>query len=295
MKVFLTGATGFLGSFVLRELSNRGAEVVALRRDAGRAPASANRVRWVRGDFGCIHSLRALRGEVEAADAVVHLGSSLSVAPLSVIRQDVCGTFELLRGWERGAWLYCSSTDVYGRLSSGWADEDEPLNPRTWYGLGKVWSESLCLRRETAERRVIVGRAPYIVGRHPRFKGSVIGRLMSRVREGQPVCLPERGMWKAGYGTSWVEARGLARWMVDGLEGGAHGIHNTVSGYITWLELLDSIFQVLGRSVRVEFSGTGDPSLGLLLEARNVVSRFAPGSVSPLTSLTETLREIAGA
>jgi hypothetical protein len=50
MRVFITGATGFIGSRLTRDLLRRGDQVVALTRNAARLPADGERLIGVEGD-----------------------------------------------------------------------------------------------------------------------------------------------------------------------------------------------------------------------------------------------------
>jgi nucleoside-diphosphate-sugar epimerase len=70
MRVFLTGATGFIGSRLVPELINAGHHVIGLSRSAAGADAlSRAGAEVLRGD---VNDLEALRLGAETADAVIH-------------------------------------------------------------------------------------------------------------------------------------------------------------------------------------------------------------------------------
>jgi len=70
MRVFLTGATGFIGSFLVPELIDAGHDVVGLSRsDAGAQALTRAGAEVLRGD---VNDLDRLRSAAEAADGVVH-------------------------------------------------------------------------------------------------------------------------------------------------------------------------------------------------------------------------------
>jgi nucleoside-diphosphate-sugar epimerase len=70
MRVFLTGATGFIGSFLVPELIDAGHHVIGLSRsDAGAKALSRAGAEVVRGD---VNDLGRLRDVAEAADSVIH-------------------------------------------------------------------------------------------------------------------------------------------------------------------------------------------------------------------------------
>ncbi len=72
MKVFITGATGFIGGHVARKLIARGDEVIALARRPDKSPAmqlEADGAAIVRGDVTERDSMRA---GMQGADLVIH-------------------------------------------------------------------------------------------------------------------------------------------------------------------------------------------------------------------------------
>jgi nucleoside-diphosphate-sugar epimerase len=145
MRVFLTGATGFLGSFALRRLLARGHEVAVLTRPGSDA--------WRIAD--CLPSATVIEGdllnlpEIEPAiaafapESVAHLawsgvGNRHRDDPAQV--ENIGPTLELVRIAHRvgaRAWVGLGSQAEYGP-HEGPLDERAPTRPTTLYGHSKL-------------------------------------------------------------------------------------------------------------------------------------------------------------
>jgi len=70
MRVFITGASGFVGSAIVRSLLSRGDRIVALSRSARLAKSTNERLEWVQGDPTRPGDWQR---SVDGCDAVLHL------------------------------------------------------------------------------------------------------------------------------------------------------------------------------------------------------------------------------
>lgn len=154
-NVFVTGATGLLGSWLVEELLHRGANVVCLVRDW--VPASRlvregilERCHVVRGELEDLQLLVRALNEYEVS-TVFHLGAQTIVgcasrSPVSTFEANIRGTWNLLEACRlcRGLVervLVASSDKAYGEQSVLPYTEDLPLQGRFPYDASKSCAE----------------------------------------------------------------------------------------------------------------------------------------------------------
>ena len=123
MKVFITGATGFVGSHVAQELSRRGADLRILIRPTSKLENLAGLpAETVTGD---LLQVDALRSAISGCDAVMHVAADYRLwvtDPEKMHAINVTGTRELLRlAREEGVprVVYTSSVATMGFFSDG--------------------------------------------------------------------------------------------------------------------------------------------------------------------------------
>src|SRR3954467_10532605 len=126
MQVFLTGATGYIGSAVAAALRAAGHEVAGLARsDAAVERLERSGVRPVRGDLADAAVLE--RGS-RAADAVIHTGTTNDARAPEVDRAAVDAILRALDGSGK-PFVYTSGIWVYGDTKGRIVDETTQLTP----------------------------------------------------------------------------------------------------------------------------------------------------------------------
>ena len=158
-NVFVTGATGLLGSWVVEELLSRNAHVVCLVRD------------WVPESrlvsSGLLERTTAVRGELEDADVltralneyevntVLHLGAQTTVdaagrSPIGTFESNIRGTWNVLEACRLNEKtvqrvVIASSDKAYGEHDRLPYTEDAPLQGRFPYDVSKSCTDLLSL------------------------------------------------------------------------------------------------------------------------------------------------------
>ena len=158
-RVFVTGASGLLGSAMVTELLARGAEVTVLLRDwvpASRLAQSGQlqAVNIVGGDLLDLPLLTRALNEYEI-DTVFHLGAQTIVgtaarSPISTFESNVRGTWNLLEACRQNARLItrvivASSDKAYGAHEHLPYTEDTPLIGRFPYDVSKSCADLISL------------------------------------------------------------------------------------------------------------------------------------------------------
>lgn len=149
MSVLVTGGTGWIGSYVVRELVERGEEVVAFDAvcDASRFE-DLPQLQLVKGDIldfpGLYETIRRHR-----VDRIIHLAAIIQADsqrnPRLLQRSNCEGAvnvMEAVRLAEVRRLVFSSTTVVYGETTDESVNEDSPGNPANPYAATKLLGET---------------------------------------------------------------------------------------------------------------------------------------------------------
>lgn len=167
MKVLVTGATGFVGSHLVKRLIDDGHNVRALVRKGRGMKGFDSRIELIYGD---ITDPSSLDDAVRNADIVYHLAAMVKEAgvPDSLFYDvNVKGTENLLdaslkHGVKR--FIHISTCGVHGDVKNPPATEDSPFNPEDIYQKTKIESEKLVMSFRKKGLPVVIIRPTGIYG-----------------------------------------------------------------------------------------------------------------------------------
>jgi nucleoside-diphosphate-sugar epimerase len=249
VKVFVTGGTGFIGGEVVRQLCQRGDDVVCLVRnpEKGRKAAELG-CELVSGDLG---NERAIRDGIAGCDAVIHAAAIYEVGiPASereAMRDANVGGTERVLGAALEAKIpkvvYVSTVGVFGNTHGKIVDEsyEHPAEEFT-----SCYEETKWEAHQVAKRLIGEGLPCTIVqpgGVYGPGDTSSIGELLNQFLAGKMPLLP---FPELGICLSHVED--IAAGILLGLDKGRAGEAYVISGPATTVrEAIGIVAGVTGR------------------------------------------------
>lgn len=249
MKAFLTGATGYVGGEVARQLRERGDDVVALVR----TPSKAERLR----ELGCalvegdLEAVEAMRHAAEGCDAVFHIAGMYEVGiPRSrrseMFDANVGGTDHALDAAAAAGVprvVYVSTINVFGNTGGSVHPADRVPERREFLS---TYDETKYLAHRVAERRTEDGVPVIIVspgGIYGPDDPSDLGTQLDNLRRGRrmPVGLDDVGL-------NMLHVEDAARGIILAHDKGDIGEHYVLGGQIgTLADFLGTAARLLGR------------------------------------------------
>jgi nucleoside-diphosphate-sugar epimerase len=199
MKILITGAGGFVGKRLVRDLADKGNEVIALIRSQPRAADRhyflSKNIRLLELDLSSLDCRQLPR----AVDVLYTLAQSAHFREFPEKAEDVFGVNVaanfLLWQWAAQSGvrkcIHVSSGGIYGGKSEKVFDEDELLavnSPLGFYLGTKLCSEIVFQNYKDLFETAVILRPFFIYGPGQR-KDMFIARMIESVREGKPIQL----------------------------------------------------------------------------------------------------------
>ncbi|WP_114792034.1 SDR family oxidoreductase [Niabella yanshanensis] len=189
MKVFVTGANGFVGSYIVAQLLADGHEVFASSRTGDLSSFNTNKnYRFIQVDFSDPFSLHDAFEFVQP-DIVVHSGAMSRPDDCEIKQSDafdtnVFGTVQLLLNAEayKSFFIFLSTDFIFDGEKGMYKEEDKPA-PVSYYGKTKMDAEEAVM--EYRHGWAIV-RTSFVYGKPLYGRGNFITMIADKIRTKQP-------------------------------------------------------------------------------------------------------------
>ena len=246
MKLFLTGATGFVGSHVAQLAVQQGAAIRCLARATSNFAHLPKEAEVVRGD---LRAPEAFASALRGCDAMIHVAADYRLwvpDPADMYKANVEGTRELLRlAREAGVprVVYTSSVATMGFRADGTiVDEDTPVSEADMIGhykRSKWLAEQEALAAARAGQQVIVLNPTTPIGAQD-TKPTPTGRIVVDFLNKKFPAYVETGL-------NLVDVREVARAHLVALERGLPGERYILGGEnLTLKQILDRLAAMTG-------------------------------------------------
>ena len=247
MKIFVTGATGFVGHHVAKALAAEGADLRLLTRKS----SNLANLEGITGEtvVGDLSDLASLHSALQDCDAVVHVAADYRLwipDPAAMYKANVDGTRELLRlAREAGVkrFVYTSSVaTMHFRRDGIVINEDTPVALRDMVGhykRSKFIAEQEAIKAAQSGQQVIILNPTTPIGPNDR-KPTPTGRILIDFLNGKFPAYMDTGL-------NLVDVSEVARAHVLALTKGTPGRRYILGGEnLTLKQILDKMSAITG-------------------------------------------------
>jgi NAD dependent epimerase/dehydratase len=261
--VLVTGAGGFIGSHLVEELVQNGAQVKAFvrynsRGDSGMlsklSPDVFQKLDVVSGD---LRDLPVLKSAMAGVDTVFHLGALIAIpysyqCPADVVETNVIGTLNvLLAGRDQGVKriVHTSTSEVYGTALRTPIDETHPLQGQSPYSASKIGADKLAESFYCAYNLPVVILRPFNTYGPRQSARAVIPTIITQALTQEAISLGNLNSRRDFTYVSDTVNGFLCAAMTPGVEGRTFNLG--VGTEICISDLVEEVINILGKPLQV--------------------------------------------
>ncbi len=248
MKIGITGATGFVGSHLVKRLLADGHSVKAFVIE--NKPKLPDNVAWVRGNLVTGEGIQEFLKDV---DVIIHLAARIMPPEEEMMEDNVIATRNLVMEalkYPIKQFIFTSSVAVYGKDRRGKFKETDKCFPNTEYGLTKYLAEKVVQywSRESGNPAIIF--RPFNIFGPGNFKG-IIYTFYSDVKNKGGVVIYGDGKQERDY----LYVDDIVEAFAKAVKLKKAGIYNLgVARKYSVLELVSLFKKVTGKDFKIAFS-----------------------------------------
>jgi UDP-glucose 4-epimerase len=275
MRIFLTGATGFIGSHVAYRLLAAGHDLVVIARSPEKTPSLSSHPR-VKRVHATLYDETLIAQHLEGCEACVHVALGWGDTPLAMLEKDTRATVSLLEASVRAGvkhFIYTSSTAALGGFWSRMSEAD-PTRPSDYYGATKAASEAyvLAVGAKTSLRCNVI-RPGYTFGNPvadgaPTQPDQRFNEIVKSALAGREIRL------KKGDGTQFAWAGDLARLYEAVLDStrSREVYFGLATPFVTWQAIAEEAVRITGSKSKVITEG--EPGAPCLFDLSKIREHF---------------------
>ncbi len=195
-RILVTGADGFIGSHLVQQLTEEGAQVVALAQYN-----SFNSWGWLE-ELSCLSDVRVETGDIrdpgfcyeltKNVGVILHLAALIPIpysykAPASYVDTNIIGTLNMCQAARANGvekFVHTSTSEVYGTAQYVPIDEKHQLNPQSPYSATKIGADALVLSFNYSFQFPVIIARPFNTYGPRQSARAVIPTIISQIAAG---------------------------------------------------------------------------------------------------------------
>jgi CDP-glucose 4,6-dehydratase len=266
-KIFITGASGLVGSWLVKEMLNSNCDITCLIRDS--VPGSMffsegldKKVTIARGELESLRDVERAINEYEP-EAVIHLGAQAIVgtannSPVGTFNSNIAGTWNVLEACRLHdktvkSIVIASSDKAYGEQERLPYTEDSPLNAANPYDASKACADILARAYgKTYSLPIGISRCGNFFGGGDMNFSRIVPATIKNTLANKPTAIRSDGSYVRDY-IYVKDAVGAYMLLAKKTEemkfhGDAFNFSNEIQ--LTVLEMVNRIMKLMGKSIK---------------------------------------------